>query len=79
MRFVGDKGSFVKHTFNKERDFEKKLYKALDVPMSRIEADTGFNMGRASEISRDELNFQKFINRLRNKFNLLKTFQILSL
>ena len=51
--------------------FEKKLYKALDVPMSRIEADTGFNMGRASEISRDELNFQKFINRLRNKFNML--------
>ena len=35
------------------------------------EADTGFNMGRASEISRDELNFQKFINRLRNKFNML--------
>jgi hypothetical protein len=51
--------------------FEKKLYKALDVPLSRIEADTGFNMGRASEISRDELNFQKFINRLRNKFNML--------
>ena len=39
--------------------------------MSRLEADTGFNMGRASEISRDELNFQKFIDRLRNKFNLL--------
>ena len=39
--------------------------------MSRLEADTGFNMGRASEISRDELNFQKFISRLRNKFNLL--------
>ena len=37
--------------------FEKKLY-SLDVPMSRIEADTGFNMGRASEISRDELNFK---------------------
>ena len=51
--------------------FEKKLYKALDVPLSRIEADTGFNMGRASEINRDELNFQKFINRLRNKFNVL--------
>ena len=36
-----------------------------------LESDTGFNMGRASEISRDELNFQKFISRLRNKFNLL--------
>ena len=51
--------------------FEKKLYKALDIPMSRLETDSGFNMGRASEISRDELNFQKFINRLRNKFNAL--------
>ena len=51
--------------------FEKKLYKSLNIPMSRLEADSGFNMGRASEISRDELNFQKFINRLRNKFNLL--------
>ena len=39
--------------------------------MSRLESDTGFNMGRASEITRDELNFQKFIDRLRNKFNLL--------
>ena len=51
--------------------FEKKLYKALNIPMSRLESDTGFNMGRASEITRDELNFQKFIDRLRNKFNLL--------
>ena len=51
--------------------FEEKLYKSLNIPLSRIETDTGFNMGRASEISRDELNFQKFIDRLRNKFNLL--------
>ena len=51
--------------------FEKKLYKSLNIPLSRLESDTGFNMGRASEISRDELNFQKFISRLRNKFNLL--------
>jgi hypothetical protein len=51
--------------------FEKKLYKALDVPLSRIETDTGFNMGRASEINRDELNFQKFIGRLQNKFSML--------
>ena len=41
------------------------------MPLSRIETDTGFNMGRASEISRDELNFQKFIDRLRNKFNVM--------
>ena len=51
--------------------FEKKLYKSLNIPMSRLESDTGFNMGRASEISRDELNFQKFVDRLRNKFSLL--------
>ena len=41
------------------------------MPLSRIETDTGFNMGRASEINRDELNFQKFINRLQNKFSVL--------
>ena len=51
--------------------FEKKLYKSLNIPMSRLEADSGFNMGRASEITRDELNFQKFIDRLRYKFNML--------
>ena len=51
--------------------FEKKLYKALNIPLSRIESDTGFNMGRASEITRDELNFVKFIDRLRIKFNSL--------
>ena len=51
--------------------FNKKLFEALNIPMSRLESDTGFNMGRASEITRDELNFQKFIDRLRNKFNLL--------
>ena len=51
--------------------FEKKLYKSLNIPMSRLESDTGFNMGRASEITRDELNFVKFIERLRQKFNSL--------
>jgi len=52
--------------------FEKKLYKALNVPPSRInggEDSGGFNLGRSSEISRDELKFQKFINRLRTKFS----------
>ena len=53
--------------------FEKKLYKTLNIPLSRMETDTGFNMGRASEITRDELNFVKFIERLRNKFALLFT------
>lgn len=49
--------------------FQKKLLKALNIPESRIEANTGFNMGRASEISRDELKFSKFINKLRMKFS----------
>ena len=58
--------------------FLKKLYKALNVPQSRLEAENGFNMGRSSEITRDELKFYKYIERLRSKFNsifihLLKT------
>ena len=50
------------------RYFEKKLYKSLNVPVSRLETETGFNLGRSSEITRDELKFQKFIFRLRLKF-----------
>ena len=48
--------------------FKKKLYRALNVPISRMESDNGFNMGRSSEISRDELKFNKFTNRLQKKF-----------
>jgi hypothetical protein len=48
--------------------FQKKLYQSLNIPLSRMEADNGFNMGRASEISRDELKFTKFIDKLRRKF-----------
>jgi hypothetical protein len=48
--------------------FKKKLYRSLNVPMSRLEADNGFNMGRASEITRDELKFNKFTKRLQTKF-----------
>ena len=51
--------------------FEKKLYKSLNVPVSRLESETGFSLGRASEITRDELHFQKFIYRLRTKFSNL--------
>lgn len=51
--------------------FQKKLYKALNVPISRLEAEVNFNIGRSTEISRDELKFQKFINRIRNKFAVL--------
>ena len=58
--------------------FKKKLYQSLNVPASRMESDNGFNMGRASEISRDELKFNKFTNRLQKKFarvftDILKT------
>ena len=48
--------------------FKKKLYKSLSVPATRMESDNGFNMGRASEIDRDELKFNKFTNRLQKKF-----------
>ena len=40
----------------------------MGIPVSRLEADNGFNMGRSAEITRDELKFYKFISRLRNKF-----------
>jgi hypothetical protein len=49
--------------------FKKKLYKALNVPISRIEGDGGFNLGRSSEILRDELKFTKFVGRLRKRFS----------
>jgi hypothetical protein len=48
--------------------FQKKLYRALGVPESRIAADGGFNLGRSSEILRDELKFAKFVGRLRKRF-----------
>ena len=51
--------------------FQKRLYKALNVPISRLESDTGFSLGRASEISRDEIKFGKFIRRLRARFSIL--------
>ena len=58
--------------------FRKKLYRSLNVPVSRLEADNGFNMGRSSEINRDEVKFNKFTERLQMKFSrifsdLLKT------
>jgi len=51
--------------------FEKKLYKALGVPVSRLEQQQGFSLGRSTEITRDELKFTKFVQRLRNKFATL--------
>jgi len=51
--------------------FQQKLYKALNIPMSRLTEADAFSIGRSSEITRDELKFQKFINRIRNKFSTL--------
>ena len=48
--------------------FQKKLYRSLNVPESRIASDGGFNLGRSSEILRDELKFSKFVGRLRKRF-----------
>ena len=62
--------------------FQKKLYRALNVPESRLESESSFNVGRSAEITRDEVKFQKFIVRLRKKFtdlfnDILKTQLIL--
>lgn len=62
--------------------FQKKLYRALGVPESRIASEGGFNLGRSSEILRDELKFAKFVGRLRKRFaqmfnDMLKTQLIL--
>ena len=58
--------------------FQKRLYKALNVPISRLEQEQQFTLGRSTEISRDEIKFKKFIDRLRKRFSdvfnqLLKT------
>jgi hypothetical protein len=53
--------------------FQKKLYQSLNVPYSRMdsEAGGGLQLGRSTEINRDELKFTKFVSRLRNRFNVL--------
>lgn len=51
--------------------FLKKLYKSVNVPVSRMDPATSYNVGRATEISRDEIGFSKFIVRLRNRFSML--------
>ena len=48
--------------------FQKKLYRSLNVPINRLEQEAQFSLGRSTEISRDELKFQKFIDRLRSRF-----------
>jgi len=51
--------------------FQKKLYKSLNVPVNRLDQESQFSLGRSTEISRDEVKFQKFVNRLRKKFSWL--------
>ena len=51
--------------------FQKKLLQSLNIPLTRLEAGNGFNMGRSAEITRDELKFSKFISRMRVKFSEL--------
>ena len=51
--------------------FQRKLYRSLNVPMSRMEAEQNFSLGRSTEITRDELKFSKFVQRLRKKFSAL--------
>jgi hypothetical protein len=49
--------------------FQRKLFRSLNVPISRLESESGFSLGRTTEISRDEVKFSRFVDRLRNKFS----------
>lgn len=51
--------------------FLKNVYKALNIPISRLDPNNGFNLGRATEITRDEIDFSKFIKKLRNRFSMV--------
>ncbi len=51
--------------------FQKRLYRSLNVPVNRLEQEAQFTLGRSTEISRDEVKFQKFIDRLRRRFSML--------
>ena len=51
--------------------FKKKLYRSLNVPSSRMDGEGGFNLGRSSEILRDEVKFSKFVSRLRKRFSYM--------
>jgi len=51
--------------------FQKRLYRSLNVPVNRLEQENQFSLGRSSEITRDEVKFQKFIDRLRRRFGTM--------
>lgn len=75
-RFDGNRGTEIKtleggKTLGEMDDiiyFQKKLYRALNVPVSRLDPDKGFSLGRAAEISRDEVNYSKFVDRILIRF-----------
>jgi hypothetical protein len=51
--------------------FQRKMFKSLNIPTSRLEAENAFSVGRASEITRDEVNFQRYINNIRKNFSFI--------
>ena len=53
--------------------FQKRMYRSLNVPLNRLEQESHFSLGRSTEINRDEVKFQKFIDRLRKRFSMLFT------
>ena len=53
--------------------FQKRMYRSLNVPLNRLEQESQFSLGRSTEINRDEVKFQKFIDRLRKRFSMLFT------
>ena len=53
--------------------FQKRLYRSLNVPLSRLEQEAQFSLGRSTEINRDEVKFQKFIDKIRKRFSKLFT------
>jgi len=55
------------------RYFQRKVYQALNVPVSRLEQESAYSLGRATEINREEIKFQKFVTRLRQRFAKLFT------
>jgi len=73
--FAISQGIFTKNSNLGEMEdvdyFKKKLYKSLNVPISRMDPENQFNMGRSQEITRDELKFHRFIQKLQKRFSLL--------
>ena len=51
--------------------FQKRLYRSLNVPLNRLEQESQFSLGRNNEITREEVKFSKFIDRLRKKFSMI--------